>query len=75
MTLNDIRNFIDNGIPIIVLIQAWAESLVDYSQDWEDGHYAVAIGYRQGHRIFHGSIDYGKLHVPSEPGISGPLHE
>jgi len=45
MTLNDIRNFIDNGIPVIVLIQAWAESLVDYSQDWEDGHYAVAIGY------------------------------
>jgi predicted double-glycine peptidase len=45
MTLNDIRSFIDNGVPVIVLIQAWAESAVDYSQDWNDGHYAVAIGY------------------------------
>ena len=45
MALDDIRNFIDNGVPVIVLIQAWAESPVDYSQDWEDGHYAVAIGY------------------------------
>jgi predicted double-glycine peptidase len=45
MALEDIRNLIDNGVPVIVLIQAWAESLVDYSQDWEDGHYAVAIGY------------------------------
>lgn len=45
MTLDDIRDFIDKGVPVIVLIQAWAESPVDYSRDWEDGHYAVAIGY------------------------------
>ena len=45
MALDDIRNIIDNGVPVIVLIQAWAESPVDYSQDWQDGHYAVAIGY------------------------------
>jgi len=45
MVLDDLRNFIDNGVPVIVLIQAWAESPVDYSQDWDDGHYAVAIGY------------------------------
>jgi len=45
MTLDDIRGFIDKGVPVIVLIQAWAGSPVDYSRDWEDGHYAVAIGY------------------------------
>jgi len=45
MTLDDIRDFIDKGGPVIVLIQAWAESGVDYSRDWEDGHYAAAIGY------------------------------
>jgi len=45
MAQDDTRNFIDNGVPVIVLIQAWAESPVDYSRDWEDGHYAVAIGY------------------------------
>jgi len=45
MTLDDIRDFIEKGVPIIVLVQAWAESPVDYSRDWDDGHYAVAIGY------------------------------
>ena len=45
MSMDDVRGFIDEGVPVIVLIQAWAESPVDYSKDWEDGHYAVAIGY------------------------------
>ena len=45
MTLDDIRDFIEKGVPVIVLVQAWAESPVDYSRDWDDGHYAVAIGY------------------------------
>ena len=45
MTLDDIRDFIDKGVPVIVLIQAWAESSVDYSRDWEDGHYVIAVGY------------------------------
>jgi len=45
MGLDDIRGFIDGGVPVIVLVQAWAESPVDYTQDWDDGHYAAAIGY------------------------------
>ena len=45
MALDDIRNIIDNRVPVIVLIQAWADSPADYSRDWEDGHYAVAAGY------------------------------
>lgn len=45
MTLDDLRAFIDKGTPVIVLIQAWADSPVDYARDWDDGHYAVAIGY------------------------------
>lgn len=45
MTLESLRGFIDDGKPVIVLIQAWADSPADYSRDWEDGHYAVAAGY------------------------------
>jgi len=72
MTLNDIRNFIDNGIPVIVLIQAWAESLVDYSQDWEDGHYAVAIGYDRDTIYFMDPSTLGN-YTYFRTGISGPL--
>ena len=52
MRLDDLRDFIDKGEPVIVLIQAWAESPVDYSRDWEDGHYVVAIGYDRDNVYF-----------------------
>ena len=45
MTLEQLKKNIDAKKPVIVLIQAWTEKPVDYSKDWEDGHYAVAIGY------------------------------
>jgi ABC-type bacteriocin/lantibiotic exporter with double-glycine peptidase domain len=36
---------LDRGSPVIVAFQAWADAPADYSQDWDDGHYAVAVGY------------------------------
>ena len=45
MSLDDLQGLIRKKKPIILLIQAWSESHVDYTQDWDDGHYAVAIGY------------------------------
>lgn len=52
MRLDDLREFIDKGEPVIVLIQAWAESPVDYSRDLDDGHYVVAIGYDRDNVYF-----------------------
>jgi L-aminopeptidase/D-esterase-like protein/predicted double-glycine peptidase len=44
--IGDLKRSIDKGIPAIVAIQAWNDDpKTDYSNDWEDGHYAVAIGY------------------------------
>ncbi len=45
MTIADLKKTIDAGKPVICLIQAWADKAVDYSNDWEDGHYVVAIGH------------------------------
>jgi len=45
MKYDDLKKLIDNKKPVIVLLQAWSEKPLDYSKDWEDGHYAVAIGY------------------------------
>jgi predicted double-glycine peptidase len=45
MTLDDLQRLISEKKPVILLIQAWSESPVDYTQDWDDGHYVVAIGY------------------------------
>ena len=45
MTMDDLKRLIDEQKPVILLMQAWTESAVDYIQDWNDGHYAIAIGY------------------------------
>jgi len=51
MTLEDLKRQIDDRKPVIVLIQAWPDSPVDWSQDWKDGHYAIALGY-DSHNIY-----------------------
>jgi len=45
MTLEGLQTQIDGRKPVIVLIQAWPDSPVDWSTDWKDGHYAIALGY------------------------------
>lgn len=46
MTLEALCSAIDEGQPVICCIQAWyGESGYDYTDEWECGHYVIAIGY------------------------------
>ncbi|MBI2448102.1 C39 family peptidase [Candidatus Microgenomates bacterium] len=46
MTIKDLKKFIKKKMPVIILLQAWAEKKhVDWSNHWESGHFAVVIGY------------------------------
>jgi predicted double-glycine peptidase len=48
MTKNDLYNYIDRNIPVIVLIQAWGKESDfnnHYRNTWNDGHFVVVIGY------------------------------
>lgn len=52
-TIRKLEELLDQQQPVIVLIQAWSEKpFVDYSHDWEDGHYVVAIGYDANNMYF-----------------------
>ncbi|MDD5071524.1 MAG: cysteine peptidase family C39 domain-containing protein [Patescibacteria group bacterium] len=45
MTIEEVKNYIGRGIPVILLLQAWPMKKVeDWSRHWDDGHYAVAVG-------------------------------
>jgi predicted double-glycine peptidase len=44
-SLESVQKLLDAGTPVICLIQAWPERKVDYTKDWEDGHYVVAVGH------------------------------
>lgn len=46
MSVKELKQFIDQKIPVIILLQAWADDPhVDWQDDWDDGHYVIAIGY------------------------------
>lgn len=59
MTLDDIHGAIDDGYPVILAIQAYADDPDQiYTDDWDDGHYVVAIGYDEERIIFQDSASW-----------------
>jgi len=70
-TIDDLKELIDAGIPVIVDIQAWRDEDEEpfWKDDWIDGHYVVAIGYDDDNIYFEepcimnsiGSIPYDEL--------------
>lgn len=45
MTTADLEKLIDQGKPVLLVIQAWAESPEKLVSGWDSGHYVVGIGY------------------------------
>ncbi|MGB8359699.1 MAG: C39 family peptidase [Bacteroidales bacterium] len=48
MTTDELFSFIDKHIPVIVMLQAWGgedDFENSYRDSWDDGHFAVVIGY------------------------------
>lgn len=52
MTIDDIQQYIDRAIPVMVMIQARSEKKTDYAKSREEGHYAVVIGYNEEYLFF-----------------------
>ncbi len=52
MSLEQLKNSIRSGHPVLCLIQAWADQKTDYKTDWNDGHYVVAVGFDDTRMIF-----------------------
>jgi predicted double-glycine peptidase len=45
LTLDELEAALRNGKPVMVAIQAWADDPSTYTDDWNDGHWAIAIGF------------------------------
>jgi hypothetical protein len=58
LTVEDLKNNIDQNKPTIISIQAWGDEK-DYSNVYKEGHYVTVIGYNNDGLIF------------EDPGISG----
>lgn len=54
-SLKQVRQYVDDGTPVIVLLQAWADrymTIDDWRRDWDDGHYAIVIGLNKDVLLF-----------------------
>ena len=51
--VSDLMQSIDNGVPALVVYQAWTEQHpVNWTTDWVDGHYSLVCGYNDTHLMF-----------------------
>ena len=51
MNVNDIINYINDDIPVMLFIQSWG-NIENYIDEWNYGHYVVAIGYTSNKILF-----------------------
>jgi ABC-type bacteriocin/lantibiotic exporter with double-glycine peptidase domain len=55
LTIPKVKRYIDQGTPVMVTLQAWADrymTIQDWREDWDDGHYAIIIGYKNNTILF-----------------------
>lgn len=53
MTINDLKNYLNKGIPVVVMIQAWPSKEVrNWEDEWDSGHYCCVIGYTNDKILF-----------------------
>jgi predicted double-glycine peptidase len=54
-SLKQVKQYVDEGTPVIVLLQAWADrqmTLDEWRRDWDNGHYAIIIGLNKDMLLF-----------------------
>lgn len=63
----EIRRLIDRGAPVLIALQAWSdEGDPNYADDWEDGHYVVAVGYDEHNLYFEDPSSFDRVYLSDE---------
>ncbi len=75
MSLEDLKKLIDDRRPVIVLIQAWPDSPVQWRETWTEGHYVVAIGYDRENIYFMDPSSLGHYAFISIPEFLDRWHD
>ena len=45
MSIDDLKENIDAGVPTLLIVQAWPDEPIDWKTEYDWAHYVVAIGY------------------------------
>lgn len=68
VSIEEVVQMINKKIPVILLIQAWRDFSddVDWKNDFNDGHYVVAIGYNDNCIIFEDPSSFTRTYLSKE---------
>lgn len=64
--VNDIIDCIVQEIPVIINLQAWGRPNIDYTDNYNFGHFAVAIGFEEDNIIFADPYCLCRTHLTHE---------
>ncbi|MEI7980985.1 MAG: C39 family peptidase [Bacteroidota bacterium] len=67
MTTHELFSYIDENIPVIVLIQAWGNEndfKNRYKECWDDGHFVVVVGYSDKNILISDPAIYNTGYIP-----------
>ena len=69
VSLDTVKQYVDQKHPVIVLIQAWANrymTIEDWREDYDDGHYVVVIGYEGSVIVFEDPSSFRRTWLTTE---------
>jgi ABC-type bacteriocin/lantibiotic exporter with double-glycine peptidase domain len=78
MSLADLERLLDAKKPVMLLIQAWpgAEAKAhDWKNDWDDGHWVVAVGYDAANVYFMDPSTLGNYTYIKKPEFLDRWHD
>lgn len=65
-TIDNLKTHIDKKWPTLIMLQAWGEDVVDWSTEWDQGHYVIVIGYDNKRIHFEDPISVKRTYLTYE---------
>jgi predicted double-glycine peptidase len=69
LSLEEVKRYVDEKHPVLVLVQAWAErfmTLEDWKSDDDDGHYVIVIAHADGVIVFEDPSSFHRTWLTEE---------
>jgi len=70
LTIDSLKKLLDKDKPVLMLIQAWPDKEKkdedDWIEEWNEGHYVIAVGYTDKEIIFEDPSSVVRAYIPFE---------
>lgn len=68
LTIDSLKKLLDKDVPVLMLIQAWPDEekkdIDEWEDEWEEGHYVIAVGYTDKEIIFEDPSMVVRTYIP-----------